>query len=60
MAVSISLACAEASIPVALQLYLPQVWTDNPLRRQHAAIPEQVQFAIQGEIALAQIETPMH
>ena len=56
VAVSVSLACAAASIPVAWQLYLPQEWADDLARREKAGVPEACQFATKPQIALQQIE----
>jgi len=56
VAVSVSLACAAASIPVAWQLYLPQEWADDPARREKAGVPEALEFATKPQIALQQIE----
>ncbi len=36
-------------------LYLPQVWTDDPVRRREVGIPQEVIFRTKPEIALAQI-----
>lgn len=57
VAVSVSLACMQGSLPVAWQLYLPQDWADDPERRQKAGVPENVPFQTKNEIALAQIRT---
>lgn len=56
VAVSVSLACEAASIPVAWQLYLPKEWADDPARRDKAGVPEALQFATKPTIALQQIE----
>lgn len=56
VAVSVSLACEAASIPVAWQLYLPREWVDDPARRDKAGIPEALEFATKPAIALQQIE----
>ena len=32
VAVSLSLATAQASLPIAYRLYLPEAWTENPIR----------------------------
>jgi SRSO17 transposase len=54
--VSVSLACQEASLPVAWQLYLPKQWAMDMARRAQAGVPKEVQFATKPAIALAQIE----
>jgi len=56
VAVSVSLACETASVPVAWQLYLPKEWADDPARRDKAGVPEALQFATKPAIALQQIE----
>ena len=55
VAVSLSLASARGSVPVAYQLYLPQDWADDPVRRQAAGVPEEVAFATKPAIALEQM-----
>jgi SRSO17 transposase len=57
IAVSISLATEQASLPVRYQLYLPEIWAHDPERRRKAGVPEDVQFQIKPEIALAQIRS---
>src|SRR5476651_2260231 len=57
VAVSISLATAQASVPVAYRLYLPKEWTQDPPRCRKAGIPTEVKFATKAEIALQQLET---
>ena len=55
VAVSVSLACDQGSIPVAWQLYLPADWATDLLRRRQAGVPEEVRFATKTQIALAQL-----
>lgn len=55
VAVSLSLASAQGSIPIAYQLYLPQDWAADPVRRKTAGVPETQAFATKPEIALAQM-----
>ena len=57
VAVSVSLACDQGSVPVVWQLYLPEDWAADPARRQQAGVPEQVRFATKTQIALAQLRT---
>jgi SRSO17 transposase len=54
-AVSLSLANAWASLPVAFQLYLPGAWAADEPRRRKAGVPEDIAFATKGQIARAQI-----
>ncbi|WP_454626833.1 IS701 family transposase [Bradyrhizobium cenepequi] len=55
VAVSLSLANAHASLPVAFRLYLPQDWTKDGDRLRKAGVPEEVDFKTKHEIALDQI-----
>jgi SRSO17 transposase len=57
VAVSISLACEQASVPVAYRLYLPKPWADDAARRRKAGVPVEIEFATKSEIALTQLET---
>jgi hypothetical protein len=55
VAVSLSLANADASLPVASRLYLPQAWANDAARRNKAGVPEEIGFQTKVEIALDQI-----
>lgn len=55
VAVSLSLATQRASLPIAYQLYVPREWADDPVRRHKTGIPEELVFATQPPIALAQL-----
>jgi SRSO17 transposase len=55
VAVSVSLACEEGSLPVAWQLYLPRNWAEDDVRRNKAGIPEDIEFATKPQIALQQL-----
>lgn len=52
VAVSISLANHQASLPVAYRLYLPEEWAGDPQRRELAGVPKDVGFQKKWEIAL--------
>jgi SRSO17 transposase len=54
-AVSLSVASWNSSLPIAWRLYLPQVWCKDSERRQHAGVPEEIEFQTKPEIALEQI-----
>lgn len=56
--VSLSLSTAEASLPIAWRLYLPdlpEVWSEDQKRRNATGIPEDIVFQTKPEIALQQI-----
>ncbi len=55
VAVSLSLATATGSLPIAWRLYLPEEWANDPVRRAEVDIPKQVPFQTKPQIALAQI-----
>lgn len=55
VAVSLSVANDQASLPVACQLYLPETWAEDPARRTRAGVPEEITFETKTAIALAQI-----
>ncbi len=58
-AVSLSVATAEASLPVAWDLYLTEGWAGDGERRARTRVPEDVVFRTKPRIALAQIETAL-
>src|SRR5918911_502145 len=55
LAVTLSLANAHASLPIAFRLYLPETWANAPERRARAGIPDEIAFQTKSEIALDQI-----
>jgi SRSO17 transposase len=55
VAVSLSLSTREASLPIAWQLYLPEIWTQDKKRRKATGIPLEIGFQTKPEIALQQI-----
>ena len=56
VAVSISVANHQASLPVAWRLYLPESWASDADRRKKAKIPDSVTFKKKWEIALDQVD----
>ena len=56
VAVSVSLATEQASLPVAYRLYLPKDWARDARRRRTAGIPAEVRFATKAQIALGELE----
>ena len=55
VAVSLSIANHDASLPVTYQLYLPKAWAEDDDRRRKAGVPEEIEFKTKPEIALEQI-----
>src|SRR6266566_3477548 len=56
VAVTLSLANHDASLPVAYRLYLPEDWAKDQARRHKAKIPQTIAFQTKPEIALEQIK----
>jgi SRSO17 transposase len=59
IAVTLSVAYAHASLPVAYRLYLPEVWATDPERRTKAGVPDEVVFQTKPEIALDHIRSAL-
>ncbi len=55
VAVSLSVATEQASLPIAWRLYLPEIWAKDRKRRKETGIPEELSFATKSTIALQQI-----
>ena len=56
VAVTLSLANHDASLPVAYRLYLPEDWAKDQARRHKAKVPEAIAFQTKPEIAFEQIK----
>ena len=59
VAVSVSIACEQGSLPVAWRLYLPEEWAADASRREKAGVPDDVRFATKTQIALQQLRDLM-
>jgi SRSO17 transposase len=59
VAVSLSLATPEGSLPLGWRLYLPREWTEDAQRCRAAGVPKTVGFAPKGALAWAQIEAAL-
>jgi SRSO17 transposase len=55
VAVSLSVATWDSSLPIAYQLYLPKDWAEDSKRRKKAEVPKEIAFQTKPEIALDQI-----
>jgi SRSO17 transposase len=55
VAVSLSIANHNTSLPVAYRLYLPKDWAADDGRRRKAGVPEDIEFKTKPEIALEHI-----
>jgi len=55
VAVSLSLASARGSVPIAWRLYLPAEWASDGARRRAAGVPPGIRFATKPQLALEQI-----
>lgn len=55
--VSMTLASGEVPVMIGLQLFLPDSWTNDPVRLDRAGVPEECQtYKTKPEIALAEID----
>lgn len=57
VAVSVTLASDSGSLPVAWQLYLPEVWAEDQERRSKAGVPPAIEFQTKTGIALSEIRS---
>ena len=55
VAVSLSIAHEQSSLPIAYRLYLPESWIQDKAQRKTTGVPAEVQFQTKPEIALEQI-----
>ena len=59
VAVSLSVASDQASLPVGYRLYVPEAWANDPTRRDKAGVPDDVVFQTKPRIALDQIRAAL-
>jgi SRSO17 transposase len=55
VAVSLSLATWNSSLPIAYRLYLPEEWAKDTERREKTGVPEKIRFQTKPQIAMDQI-----
>src|ERR1700678_4456461 len=55
VAVSLSVATWNSSLPIAYRLYLPEEWSKDSKRRKTAGVPKEIRFQTKPQIALDQI-----
>jgi len=54
--VSLTVATDCDHLPIDFELYLPHDWTDDPMRRREAKIPDEIEFKTKHELALQMID----
>lgn len=59
VAVSLSIANHDASLPISYRMYLPEEWANDPQRRDKAGVPASITFQTKPEIALQQIKNAL-
>ncbi len=59
VAVSLSLASEQGSLPIAWRLYLPEEWAADRERCRAGGVPDGVVFATKNGIALAQVKAAL-
>jgi SRSO17 transposase len=58
--VALTLAKGEVPVPVALRLFLPEAWTQDPARLNNAGVPEEHRnFLTKPELALSEVDRIM-
>jgi len=55
VAVSLSVAIWNSSLPIAYRLYLPESWAEDDERREEAGVPDGILFQTKPQIAIQQI-----
>ncbi len=55
--VSLTLSKRDVHAPIALRLYLPKSWTNDPSRCAHAKVPESIGYRPKWKIALDEIDS---
>src|SRR5246127_1195214 len=55
VAVTLSIATHQGSLPIAYRLYLPREWAEGTARRKKAHVPKAITFKTKPQIALEQI-----
>ena len=58
VAVTLSIANHDVSLPVAYRPYLPKEWVSDRKRRRKVGVPDEISFKTKRQIALAQIRSP--
>jgi SRSO17 transposase len=59
VAVSLTLATTEGSLPLSYRLYLSREWTEDKARCKRAGVPQDIRFVTKDELAWAQIEAAL-